>query len=383
MNLRAALTFFRISALHAASAAFALVVSAQLAIATEPGNFGNFPPGGTMGAPIAAAPPPGLFVTNSMFYFPMSSGNGNASCGPGCKTRYTAVLDSVTLTWGSGLKFLGADYFPSIAISADQATATTLPYPPGGGPGSSPIYGNILTEEIKNIYLNPLNFSWRVGNMPLFVNAGLGFLAPTGTTFAGTTVPDYWTVRPHWAVSYLGEGWNLTASFTYDINTASRGNTGLYQIIARNPATPTVLSVFLSGPANPGDGYTSGNYFFADFTATKKFDKWEIGPVGFVKFQTTNDTPGGINPATGAAWTCGQLTTAKLPTCGKDVNLGAGVLIGYNFGPVDFKFIYSNAFYSSDTVGMPTGSTMIFKTSFKLWSPDESPSPNKPRVAKN
>ena len=66
-----------------------------------------------------------------------------------------------------------------------------------------------------------------------------------------------------------------------------------------------------------------------------------------------------------------QLTLARFPTCGKDVNIGAGFLVGYNFGTVDMKFIYANAFRSSDTVGQNTGSEFFVKTSFKLWSPDE------------
>ena len=366
-----------------AATAFAMAVGANVASATEPGSFANVNMGSTMGTTIAAAPPPGLYLTNSYFYFPNVTGNGNAGCGDGCKAHYSASLDAVTLSWGTGLKFLGADYFPTISIAGDQATVTTSPFPPGGGPGSSPIYGAVVYEEVRNIYVNPINLSWRVGGMPLFVNAGIGFVAPTGTSFAGGTVPDYWTIRPHWAVTYLGDGLNLTGSFIYDINTSSQGRTGLYAYIAGAPGTPAPVSAFLSGPANPGAGYTSGNTFFADFTATKKFDKWEIGPVGFVKFQTTNDTPGGINPATRSAWTCAQLTAAALPGCGKDVAVGAGILIGYNFGPVDLKFIYSNAFYAKDTVGANTGSFAIIKTSFRLWAPDEPASPKKPLYSKN
>ena len=63
----------------------------------------------------------------------------------------------------------------------------------------------------------------------------------------------------------------------------------------------------------------------------------------------------------------------RSPSCGKDVNIGAGLLIGYNLGPVDVKFIYANAFYSRDTVGSNTGSEFFLKTSFKLWSPEEAP----------
>ena len=353
--------------------AVVLTATAGSGSATEPGNIGNLLAGATMGAPIAAAPPEGVFFNNTFFYAPVLAGDGNAGCGVGCKSRYTGGVDSATVSWGSGMTFLGGVWFPTINIVGDELTETNTPYPPAGGIGASPVYGNVLVEEIRNLYVNPINFSWRIGGIPLFVNAGLGFVAPVGTNYPGSTVPDYWTVRPHWAVSYLGQGWNLTANFTYDINTASQGKTGLYQIIALNPATPVPVSTLLTGPANPGNGYTTGNYLYIDWTATKKFDKWEIGPVGFFKFQTTDDTPGGINPATGSAWTCSQLTAAKLPTCGKDVNVGAGLLVGYNFGPVDMKFIYTNAFYSKDTVGSNTGSSFWIKTSFKLWSPDDPP----------
>jgi hypothetical protein len=61
-----------------------------------------------------------------------------------------------------------------------------------------------------------------------------------------------------------------------------------------------------------------------------------------------------------------------LPTCGKDVNIGAGLLIGYNFGPVDMKFIYANAFYSKDAAGANAGNEFFLKTTFKLWSPEEA-----------
>jgi hypothetical protein len=349
-----------------------LIVGPESGYATEPANFGNFLAGSTMGAPIAAAPPPGVFFNNTFSYIPNGSGNGNSGCGVGCREHYNAGIDTATVTWGSGWTFLGGVYFPSISQTGYQASATSTPYPQGGGPLSSPTYGNIMDYEIGNTYFNPINFSWKFGDA-FFVNAGLGFVAPTGTTFAGSLVPDYWTIRPHAAVSYLGQGWNLTTNFVYDINTASRGNTGLYQIIALNPATSASTAALLTGPANPGAGYTTGNYLYLDWTATKKFGNWEIGPVGFFKFQTTNDTPGGINPATGAAWTCAQLTNAKLPTCGMDVNIGAGVLVGYNFGPVDMKLIYANGFYSRDAIDSPTGSTIYLKTSFKLWSPDEAP----------
>src|ERR1700752_2010795 len=88
-----------------AIAGSALLVGLARAEASEPANLGNFLPGNTMGAPIAAAPPPGLWFAATSFYIPMASGNGNTNCGPGCKERYNAVGGTVHLTWGTGLKF--------------------------------------------------------------------------------------------------------------------------------------------------------------------------------------------------------------------------------------------------------------------------------------
>jgi hypothetical protein len=41
---------------------------------------------------------------------------------------------------------------------------------------------------------------------------------------------------------------------------------------------------------NPLSHYTSGNIFHADFTATKTFGKWTLGPVAYCYGQVTNDT---------------------------------------------------------------------------------------------
>jgi hypothetical protein len=69
----------------------------------------------------------------------------------------------------------------------------------------------------------------------------------------------------------------------------------------------------------------------------------------------------------GGASRWSPLTTAKLPACGKEANVGAGLLVVTNFGAVDMKLIYMNGFYSTDSIAAPTGSTIAVKTSFRLW----------------
>src|ERR1700751_900474 len=90
-------------AFFAAIGGSALLAGLSQALASEPANLGNFLPGNTMGAPIAAAPPPGLWFASTAFYIPMASGNGNAGCGPGCKERYNAVEANVKETEGKGI----------------------------------------------------------------------------------------------------------------------------------------------------------------------------------------------------------------------------------------------------------------------------------------
>src|SRR5260370_23219021 len=83
----------------------ALIAGLGQALASEPANLGNFLAGNTMGAPIAAAPPPGLWFASTVFYIPMASGNGNADCGPRCKSLYTPVTSTGNLSCATALNF--------------------------------------------------------------------------------------------------------------------------------------------------------------------------------------------------------------------------------------------------------------------------------------
>ena len=85
--------------------------------------------------------------------------------------------------------------------------------------------------------------------------------------------PDYWTIAPGAAISYLDANWLASANFRYDINTASRG--------------VTMAAPFLAGA---GNGFISGNELFGDFTVLYKIGKWQIGPVGTLKRRP--DRPG-------------------------------------------------------------------------------------------
>jgi hypothetical protein len=88
------------------------------------------------------------------------------------------------------------------------------------------------------------------------------------------------------ALSYLNEGWNLSATLIY--------GTG------RNGTTP---------------GHFAPAWFNYDLTATKSFGKWEIGAVGFGSTDLSS-------PYAGYA---------------RQSQFALGGLVGYNFGPVDLQ----------------------------------------------
>ena len=113
----------------------------------------------------------------------------------------------------------------------------------------------------------PMMLSWHLGG-GLFAKLGAAVWAPIGTIAAGpfnnglgNVGAPYWTFDQHLAISYLAHDLNLTANFIHAINSR-----------------------------NTYSGVTNGNSLNVDFTATKKFQKFEIGPVGYIGTQVTSDS---------------------------------------------------------------------------------------------
>lgn len=350
--------------LYGAIGALALVAGAENGFALEAGNFSNALAGATVGLPLGASPPPGLYMSNMTFLKgPVGVGVGTSGCGANCITHYNAVADGFAVVWSSGWTFLGGNYMPSVVQAFYQAQVTSGPtggIPAGGGVGASPINGWIMDQEIANTYFDPINFSWNLGR-GFFVSAGVGFLAPDGLTYNGSVLPDYWTVRPHAAISYLGDGYDLTANLYFDINGPSAGRMGLYEI-------QHVLGAPL--PTSPGVGYVSGNYGVLDWTATKKIGKFEVGPVGYFLVQTNADSPG-------SGWTCASLSKAGLPGCGMAKDIGIGLLAGYDFGPVNMQLIVTDQIYTADD---SSSWKFFLRTSWRLWAPEAQADPPKKQL---
>jgi len=334
--------------------------------AVESGTFTNNLSGASVGLPLGAAPPPGLYTGfETLWGAPGGQGGVNygnqggtgAGGGPGGTAIKSAFIGVVPVVWATGWNFFGG----SVVLDAIQAFYTVGVAGPGlnglnvgngplAGQGfAGPAFAGLIVPVVANTTWG-FSISWNLGQGWFFA-AGFAFEGPDGSQYAGVPNPDYWSFEPTWAVSYLANNWVLSANMAYFFSTASAGTGSNW------------------GGTAVGNGYTNGNEFYLDMTALYKFGKWEIGPVASWVTQTTNDTPG-------SGITCAAIAGSGIG-CGLEQRVRVGGLIGYDFGPVDLQVWVTDDVYCVDAAGC--GVNVWSRLGFRLWAP-EAP---KPLVAKN
>jgi len=344
-------------------AAVAIGGVANSAQASETGTFENRLNGATIGLPLGALPPPGLYTGLTTAYLALlsgssttgaSTGNQCAAVGPpgsGKCAVLPAIAQAVPLLWVPGWSWWGATYSASVVEAFYVYTtcgANTFSAGPGGtsvehfgngGCGTGSPFTGLGGMVYTNLFVQPINLSWKLGG-GWFIGTAFSFTAPTGTKAGGgfTPNPDYWTFEPSIAFSYLGQNWVASANFFYDINTRSQGS-----CCAAEPIT-------------------SGNLFYGDFSALYKIGKWSIGPVGYTEIQTTADT-GTCNPAPG------------VNLCGKHRTAAAGALVGYDFGPVDLQVWVTDNFVGDDSPDGPGALHVWSRIGFKIWGFEQPVAP--------
>jgi hypothetical protein len=300
----------------------------------------NFPgwlqqPGVAIGA-SAGTPPPGIYMFDQVFVYPATlTGPGTTILkaeAPGTsKTRIQGAIETNGFLFVPGWNILGASYSALIVQPFEMASA---------GP---PV--NLSAAGIHNTYIVPIELSWRLGTSGLFVKGGFGMYVPDGTVAGasglGNVGNPWWTFEPNLAVSYLKDGWNLTANFYEEFNT-------------KNTITK----------------YTTGDILHVELTATKTVGKWTFGPVGYYVGQVSDDKSsafygGAINVNRYNIW-------------------AAGALVGYNFGPATLNVwaldeVSANASGGSPVPGLTPDRALISKgfsvfasLSYRLWAPEEA-----------
>jgi hypothetical protein len=206
-------------------------------------------PGETVGLPVGAPLSPG-------FYFLDTTDWGVRSTSPNTAVGVTIPV----LAWSTPWTFLGARVQFVVATPAVEEGTNHLNYADGL---YNPFFGGQL--------------AWDLGG-------GFGFSYMLGG-FAGVHTPvsfDSASLNQRFALSYTADGWNLTANTIWGIQA--------------QPFTAT---------PNP-------DFINVDLTATKKFGKWEIGPVAFGSSDLSS----------------------PIPTYLRQSQFALGGLVGYDFGPV-------------------------------------------------
>ncbi len=289
----------------------------------------------TLGGGSAGVPSPGIYMFDQFATYQGAYAGPNVPNGATVKTAAAAT----GFLFVPGWNFLGGTY-DAVAVLPVYMAALGAPI-------------NAQAAGMHNTYLVPGELSWKLGDSGFFLKTGLGMYVPDGTISGPSGLSNvgdpWWTFQPEFIVSYLKDGWNLTANLFEEFHT-------------KNPITK----------------YQTGDIFHAEFTATKTIGKWTVGPVGYVVAQVTNDTSSAFyNYAINA---------------NRYTRIAAGGLVGYNFGPVALNVWLTDEFYSTasgktpvagvDLASVPRGWTGFASISYRLWAPDEPASSKRPQLTK-
>ncbi|MBB5374278.1 SphA family protein [Acidocella aromatica] len=226
------------------------------------------------GIPSGALAPPGFYGELDNYYADYTKYDRNGNSIPG--THLSALVEVPVLIYIPNFKVLGATYGMAIGLPFDYTSyAPTQSEHPGGG-----------NLGMYNTVLIPGALSWQLPHN-LFARVSLTVLLPTATNtmsdyFQGNVknggVPSgnaFTTFQPDFAVSWLYNGWNVTAAGHVSFNVGDDNNyAGIH-----------------------GNSYHSTSEFTADYAVTKTMGRWTLGVGGSQANQFSNDTLNGASVA--------------------------------------------------------------------------------------
>lgn len=278
-------------------------------------------PGEQVGLATGAPLPEGIYAINTFTY--------RSPDGPDALRTDTAVNIPV-LAWatpyqplGGRLTFLVAP--PTVFTFSRAAGGRDTSINVGtfvGGLWAFDLGSNVGVSILGGSYLNELNGG-----------RGLNQLASN-------------TYRVGGAISYTGDGYNLTANLTYNF----------YDSPARFEGRNGIPAFF--GPVQISDAFN------LDLTATKKFGKFEIGAIGYGTVNLDPNllaTPFSLDPVRAGA------------RIGRGGRFALGGLIGYDFGPFTVQ-----AYVARDVVtsaGLPESTDGWFRIIAPLYTPAAAVAP--------
>lgn len=272
------------------------VLSSHSAMATE--LWDPHLRGVNEGTASGALPPEGVYFVNNSYWLSFQShDDGGHSTG----VKVDAYVDVPILLWNPGFKLLGADYAVGIAQPFDYVSTTGNGFNTGNGH-----WGTF------NTVLIPGALSW---TLPHDLHLSTSLAAYLDDASSSPAHPPtrgglgsgngYWTIEPTVGLSWLHDGWNLSAELHYDYN-------------GKDDKTH----------------YQSGDQIAIDYTATKTFGKWTAGLGAYQENQLQKD----------------ERNNAKV--AGSMVqNLGAGPIVGYAFEGISLTATYNHEILTHNDVG--------------------------------
>ncbi|KQP07254.1 CoxB-like protein [Methylobacterium sp. Leaf99] len=229
-------------------------------------------PGQTVGQPPGAPLPIGL-------YFIDTSSFGSRDITP----RSTdSTINLPSFLWATPAEVVGGR-LQFVVLQPITASSTR------GAAYQSGFGQTLLAAQVAWKLGHDLNFSYL-----------LGAYLPSDTKI----VIQNPVLHQRFAVTYNGDGWNLTGNVLYGTFFDTRSATGTFY--------PDFLNL--------------------DLTATKHFGKWEIGPVAF----GSTDLP------------------TNNPSYARQGQFAVGGLVGYNFGPVNLQAYVTRDVVQRNYAGLET-----------------------------
>ena len=240
-------------------------------------------PGDTMGVANGAPTPTGFYFINQANY-------GSSNTTP----RTSLGAEIPLIVWSTPWKIFGG----SLLLTTGPRTWVHLN-----------IHEGYHTSGYFNAFVGG-KLSWDLGQ-----GWGLGYLLGAYLDRDAPVAYSSTSLNQRFAVSYTANGWNLTANAIWGIN--------LDQVTNHPRGSPC--------PSSPQYG-CNPDFLNLDLTATKRFGKWEVGPIGF--YATDISTPmSGYNRQS------------------KDA---IGGLVGYSLGPVILQLYVTTEVYEKNYGGKDT-----------------------------
>jgi Putative MetA-pathway of phenol degradation len=204
-------------------------------------------PGETLGVPTGAPAPPGFYFANT----------ANWGCRNTNPQRTCVGVNIPVLVWSTPAMIFGARLQLSLAPTTGVEVG---------------IHNTTYFSGLFNPFTSA-QLAWDLGN-------GWGFSYLLGAYFDINSPVAYSSssLNQRFALSYTGNGWDLTANAVWGSQ---------FDHVTGNPQT-SPCPVSLAFPANG----CNPNFINFDLTATKKFGKWELGPVGFYSSDLSVPVPG-------------------------------------------------------------------------------------------